>query len=131
MCIRDIGPGNRKTIGFYKADNVKERLEVADSGAVNRICAYEDLPKIFDAWDIEEYYKDKKWHINTVKSIEKISENCRAGLKITKAFNDSTISQCIFLYDDIKRIDFETDNTFLETDNTFKEDKNMTLREKF
>ena len=90
-------------------DKTVNREMVADSGAVNRICAYEDLPKIFDAWDIEEYYKDKKWHINTVKSIEKISENCRAGLKITKAFNDSTISQCIFLYDDIKRIDFETD----------------------
>jgi alpha-mannosidase len=90
-------------------DKTAQRDMVANQGAINRICAYEDYPKTFDAWDINEYYIDKVWNVDNIKNIEPIFENCRAGLKITRIFGKSVIIQNVFLYDDIKRIDFETE----------------------
>ena len=90
-------------------DKEAQREITAAQGALNRISAYEDYPKTFDAWDINEYYIDKVWEVGNVQSVEEVSENCRAGLKITKRFGKSLIVQTVLLYDDLKRIDFETD----------------------
>jgi hypothetical protein len=41
------------------------------------------MPKIYDAWEITKYYKQKMWTIDNVVSIEKLKESCRSGLAIT------------------------------------------------
>ena len=90
-------------------DKTAGREMTAAGGKLNRIRAYEDYPKTFDAWDINEYYVDKFWDADDISGAEKVFENCREGIKITRKFGKSYIAQSIFLYDDIKRIDFETD----------------------
>ncbi|MBE6827479.1 MAG: alpha-mannosidase [Ruminococcaceae bacterium] len=87
----------------------RNRRDVLKKGAKgNVITAYEDLPRDYDNWEISNYYTDKSWEVNKVKSVKQISDGARAGLEIKKSFLNSVIVQKIWLYDDIQRIDFDT-----------------------
>lgn len=91
---------------IYDKRNMRDVLKKNARG--NVITAYEDLPRDYDNWEISNYYTDKSWEINDVKSVKPISDGARAGFEIEKAFLNSTVKQKIWLYDDIDRIDFET-----------------------
>ena len=91
---------------IYDKRNMRDVLKKNARG--NVITAYEDLPRDYDNWEISNYYTDKSWEVNDVKSVKPISDGARAGFEIEKAFLNSTVKQKIWLYDDIDRIDFET-----------------------
>jgi alpha-mannosidase len=75
----------------------------------NVLQAFEDKPVIFDAWDINMYYEEKMWEVDEIKSIEVLEKGpIRSGLRIVKAFMDSTIEQNIYIYEHTSRIDFQT-----------------------
>lgn len=94
---------------FSSLFDKRNHREVLTKGTrANVITAYEDFPRDYDNWEISNYYTDKSWEIDEVKSIKVINDGARAGVEITKTFLDSTIIQKIWLYDDIDRIDFET-----------------------
>ena len=87
----------------------QNKREVIKSGTrANVIQAFEDYPKVYDAWEITSYYKDKMWEVNDIESIEPFDDGICAGLKIKRRFLKSVIEQKICLYDDIPRIDFDT-----------------------
>ena len=89
----------------YDKTNHREVLKKGKRG--NVITAYEDLPRDYDNWEISNYYTDKSWEVNKVKSVKVIKDGARAGLEIKKIFLNSVIVQKIWLYDDIARIDFD------------------------
>lgn len=74
----------------------------------NELQVFEDIPKCYDAWEITEYYKQKMTPVDELVSIEIVDEGARAGLKITKRFLSSTITQTVYLYADMRNIDFDT-----------------------
>lgn len=84
--------------------------EVIDSrkGAGNQIEVYEDFPKDFDAWEITNYYKEKRYPVNDVQEANWVRDGARSGLHITRKFLDSSFEQTIWLYEDMKKIDFDT-----------------------
>ena len=89
-------------------DKRNNREVLKKGGRGNVITAYEDYPREYDNWEISSYYTEKHWEIDNVKSVEILNEGERAGLKITKAFKNSTLVQKIYLYNNIDRIDFDT-----------------------
>lgn len=89
-------------------DKEADREMIQKGQTANNFYAYEDYPKAFDAWEISSYYADKKWAVDDVISVEPIKEELRSGFKILKRFGKSEICQRIYLYENIKRIDFET-----------------------
>ena len=91
---------------IYDKRNMRDVLKKNARG--NVITAYEDLPRDYDNWEISNYYTDKSWEVNDVKSVKPISDGARAGFEIEKSFLNSVIKQKIWLYDDVDRIDFET-----------------------
>ena len=46
--------------------------------------------------------------MNTVIGVTMIEDGARAGLRVEKKYGSSVITQCIYLYEDIRKIDFET-----------------------
>lgn len=92
--------------GIYDKRNQRDVLKKNARG--NVFTAYEDLPRDYDNWEISNYYTDKSWEVNKVKSVKQIKDGARAGLEVKKTFLNSTLIQKIWLYDDIDRIDFET-----------------------
>lgn len=88
-------------------DKIHNRETVLNEA--NRFCAYEDMPKFYDAWELTHYYKQKCYEISDVISISEYRNGAKAGLTIVKQFMDSVIKQNIVVYDEIPRVDFETE----------------------
>lgn len=96
--------GNFSSI-FDKRNN----REVLKQGAKGNVfTVYEDYPREYDNWEISSYYTEKHWDITELDSVEKVYEGERAGLRITRTYNNSKIVQTIFVYDHISKIDFDT-----------------------
>jgi alpha-mannosidase len=83
---------------------------IAAGGAGNRLVAYEDKPREYDAWEIESDYADKAYEIDKL-----IGVTCeRHGDLFDEVcfhweYGDTDIVQCMRLYNHTKRIDFVTD----------------------
>ena len=97
---------------FDKRNN-REVLKKGTRG--NVITAYEDYPREYDNWEISSYYTEKHWEADQVEKVEILNEGERAGLKVTKKFKNSTIVQNIYLYNNIDKIDFETNIDWKES----------------
>ena len=83
--------------------------EVIKSGCkANELIMYEDLPYSYDAWELSVYHKDKKFAIDEVVSYKPVFEGARAGFEVVKRFRNSTITQRIYLYNELDRMDFDT-----------------------
>lgn len=85
-------------------DKEAGREVVASGSAANRLNVYEDYPRCYDAWEITDYYKNKKWTCNDVSEVRP-TEN---GIYVKRNYGHSVIEQEIVLRPDSKRIDFVT-----------------------
>ena len=105
---------------FYKItlDNAGRIVELFDKSANRQVLkageygnefqAFEDYPRLYDNWEITDYYKEKKWVLDDEAEITPVTDGSRAGFKVVKKYLDSTIEQNIWLYSDTNRIDFDT-----------------------
>ncbi len=84
--------------------------EVVKQGETfNRLMLYEDYPYAWDAWEVSPYYRKKSYRLSEKAEIEPIYDGARAGVKITRRFLNSVIVQYLYLYDNLTRIDIETE----------------------
>lgn len=90
-------------------DKMLDTELVAKDGKLNELKVYEDIPRMYDAWEISPYYKEKSYDLNKDVTIEPINLGAAAGVKITRKFFDSEIVQTILLYDDVRRIDIKNE----------------------
>jgi len=75
----------------------------------NELRVYEDKPMKWDNWDIDVYHTEKSWVIDETTTVKWLDKGpVRATLLVERTFLESTISQKIHFYADIRRIDFET-----------------------
>ncbi len=84
--------------------------EVLPAGALaNQWMAFEDRPKMFDAWDIDIFYDEKRWFSDPAASIT-IVENgpLRVTLEIKRRILHSEYTQRISLEHNSRHIRFDT-----------------------
>ncbi len=87
-------------------DKLSGREIIKEGQRANVLQAFEDKPHNYDAWDINIYYSEKMWEVNDVESVRLIENGpLRAGVEIRRRFLNSTITQEIYLYSCIGRID--------------------------
>lgn len=89
-------------------DKENEREVIKSGEKANSLEIFEDHPHDFDAWDIDEPYKQKKWIIDDVFSAEFFKNALSCGVKIKRKYNKSVIEQNIILKEGSNRLDFET-----------------------
>ena len=83
---------------------------LADDEMGNLLSLYDDHPLDWDAWDIDIFYETS--HLEYAKGIAAetfCDGKVRKGLKFNFAIGNSKIQQFIFLTDNNKRLDFETE----------------------
>jgi len=95
-------------------DKRANRQVIAEGQRGNVLRVYEDLPFQYDCWNLEIYHKDKSWVVDDVASVEEVRNGARSGFRVVRRFMSSTITQNVWLYDDIDRIDFETEADWQE-----------------
>lgn len=85
-------------------DKTENREVLASGSEANVLEMFEDYPYDFDAWELSDYYKQKKWIADDVSGVELLKN----GLRIKRKYMKSEISQDIILREGSKRIDFVT-----------------------
>ena len=86
------------------------KREVLEAGTVgNEIVVYEDIPKDYDAWNVESYYSRKHWKMSVKKpcTMTEAGEIC-AVLHTELSYESSVIEQDIVFFAHTRRIDFKT-----------------------
>lgn len=90
-------------------DKEENRELIQQDMQANQFVAYEDIPHNWDAWDINVYYKEKSYKIEELLSSTIIETGqVRTILRQVRKYNESIITQDIILYQNSKRVDFET-----------------------
>lgn len=88
----------------------EQRREMIIPGKLgNELVIFEDMPRLFDAWELEPYYEDKKYPVNNLISVELMEDGeLEKIVKFQWIYNQSKIVQKMILRECSKRIDFET-----------------------
>jgi len=76
---------------------------------LNRLHLYKDVPRLFDAWDIDSNYVEQETEAAVDISAEIIGEGIEAVLKVTGKISESSYTQYIRLAADSTRLEFETE----------------------
>lgn len=90
-------------------DKKNKREIVKEGERANILEVFEDLPFCYDAWEISQYYTQKRWRVDSLVSVEAINLGERAGFVITREYGRSRIKQTITLDAGSARLDFKTD----------------------
>ena len=85
-------------------DKAEGRECIASGHEANVLEVFEDYPHNHDAWEINVYYKDKRWIADDVSEVTLLED----GIRIKRRYMKSEIVQDIRLRKGSKRIDFVT-----------------------
>jgi len=90
-------------------DRINGRQVLASGEPGNVFQVFEDKPLMFDAWDIDIYYQQKRREVTGLQTLELVhAGRLSATVKFVWTYANSTISQSMHVYADSRRIDFET-----------------------
>lgn len=91
-------------------DKTWNREIIAKGQKANQLVAYEDKPMEWDAWDIERYFEEQAWPLNTSKPAITVVETGphRVAIRIERRYNLSTIVQVISLEAGARQLEFDT-----------------------
>ena len=96
---------NGEVISF----KLKETDREYASGVMNRFALFKDVPRLFDAWDIDSMYELEPVKLDPTAEIELIySTDIKAAVSIKKKIGNSTICQKVSLEADSRRLEFDT-----------------------
>lgn len=101
MTLDDCG----RIVSLY--DKSADREIVLPGRAANAFEAYEDHPYKYDAWEINDTYKAKRYPLDAPATITPITDGMRSGFEVKHTYMRSSIVQKIWLYSKCRRIDFE------------------------
>lgn len=85
-------------------DKTEGREVITPGCEANVFEVFEDYPHNYDAWEINSYYKHKKWIADDVSGVTVLND----GIRIKRKYMKSEITQDIKLRHGSKRIDFVT-----------------------
>lgn len=87
----------------------KAEREALKAGAVGgELRVHADYPDSYDAWEWQTYSREEYRTITAVSSASVIDDGIRRGIRIVRPYMNSTITQTVWFYDELCRIDFET-----------------------
>jgi alpha-mannosidase len=134
------GVGHGVTVDRRSLENDHLRIELDDEGLLssvfdksarrqvlapgergNRFQLHPDYPNFFDAWDIDRFAFDQVVNLDEVESIEAVEQGpLRAGIRVTRRFGQSRLTQVIRLAAGMGWVDFDTEVQWHETNHLLK-----------
>jgi alpha-mannosidase len=91
---------------LYDKENKRDVLTNGEVG--NRLMVYQDFSYNWDGWEMSAYHEDKGYPITAYTTVEVVDECARVGLRLQRPHCSSTVTQTVWFYQDLRKIDFET-----------------------
>ncbi|WP_270365804.1 alpha-mannosidase [Microbacterium algeriense] len=101
-------------------DKATGRETVAPGKAANLFQLHQDFPNMWDAWDIDRYYRNSVDDLTAVSSIEASLVNGVAQIVVVRPFSESTITQTILLAPDSRTVLLRNEVDWHETEKLLK-----------
>ncbi|MFG2999911.1 alpha-mannosidase [Streptomyces sp. NPDC048340] len=97
------------------------RESVAPGAAANLLQIHPDFPNMWDAWDVDAFYRNKVTDLAEADSLEVTeADPSSATVRVTRSFGSSAVSQAITLRAGAKTVDIVTDVDWRETEKFLK-----------
>lgn len=97
--------GKGEVVSFVLKESGREFA----ASPLNRLHMYKDVPRLFDAWDIDSNYIEQEVEGLRDAKVEIVSEGLESVLKVTGKIGESSFAQYIRLAADSRRLVFETE----------------------
>jgi alpha-mannosidase len=82
----------------------------------NELIAFQDKPKMFDAWNIDADFEKSLTRLDTADSVQLIEKGpLRAAIRVTRSWQNSKFVQDIVLYSDMDEVNVVNDIDWHET----------------
>lgn len=101
-------------------DKATGREAVAAGKAANLFQLHQDFPNMWDAWDIDRYYRNSVDDLTAVSSIEASVVKGVAQIVVVRPFSESTIEQTILLAPDSRTVLLRNEIDWNETEKLLK-----------
>lgn len=92
---------------IYDKENDREVLKKGGKG--NLLTVFEDKPRCFDAWELDEFIDDKPEQVKELGSVKLEKNRLGSFVTFTWKYDCSEIKQTMMLYEKKRRIDFKTE----------------------
>ncbi|MBC2876258.1 MULTISPECIES: alpha-mannosidase [Streptomyces] len=98
-------------------DKETGRETIPPGTAANLLQLHQDFPNMWDAWDVDRFYRNTVTDLTDVESMELTDEG---AVRVVRAFGASRAEQRIALPDGVRRVDFTTEVDWHETEKFLK-----------
>ncbi|WP_431075261.1 alpha-mannosidase [Microbacterium phyllosphaerae] len=101
-------------------DKASGREAVAEGRAANLFQLHQDFPNMWDAWDIDKYYRNSVEDLTGVTAMSASVVDGTASVVVTRAFSESTVEQTIVLAPGSRTVALRCDIDWHETEKLLK-----------
>ncbi|MFG3226076.1 alpha-mannosidase [Kitasatospora sp. NPDC048194] len=96
------------------------RETVAPGSRANLLQLHPDFPNMWDAWDVDQFYRNTVTDLTAVDELTAAVEADRAHVRIARSFGSSTVVQTLTLRAGEQRLDIDTEVDWHETEKFLK-----------
>ncbi|MEX2982801.1 alpha-mannosidase [Streptomyces sp. C36] len=94
------------------------RETVAPGAAANLLQLHQDFPNMWDAWDVDSFYRNTVTDLTDAEVVETTADGC--GVRVVRAFGNSRVEQRLTLPAGVRRLDVDTEVDWHETEKFLK-----------
>ncbi|WP_405984319.1 alpha-mannosidase [Streptomyces sp. NBC_00872] len=97
-----------------------ERETVAPGEAANLLQIHPDFPNQWDAWDVDEFYRNTVTDLTQLDELTPVEGTDAASVRLVRTFGASKVTQVLTLAPGVKRLDIDTEVDWHETEKFLK-----------
>ncbi|MFI1798188.1 alpha-mannosidase [Streptomyces sp. NPDC020379] len=113
--LRVVVDGRGLVVSVY--DLAADRETVAPGAAANLLQLHPDFPNMWDAWDVDHFYRNTVTDLTDVETLELTDTG---AVRVTRAFGASRVEQFIGLPEGERRLEITTEVDWHETEKFLK-----------
>lgn len=96
------------------------RETVAPGTRANLLQLHPDFPNMWDAWDVDQFYRNTVTDLTAVDALTALSAPDQAAVRVARSFGSSTVVQTLTLRAGEQRLDIDTEVDWHETEKFLK-----------
>ncbi|MGW6917209.1 alpha-mannosidase [Kitasatospora sp. NPDC054939] len=97
------------------------RETLAPGGRANLLQLHPDFPNMWDAWDVDQFYRNTVTDLTAADTVELVADGREAvAVRVARSFGSSTVVQTLTLRAGARRLDLDTEVDWHETEKFLK-----------